>query len=125
MKDSGIEWLGEYNSNWSIKRIKHITYVKGRIGWQGLKTEDFRDVGPYLVTGTDFSKGKIKWDTCHRVDYDRYEVDTKIQLIDDDVLITKDGTIGKIAIVKDKPQRVTLNSGVFVTRPLNEDYLQD
>ncbi|WP_055445550.1 restriction endonuclease subunit S [Lacinutrix himadriensis] len=125
LKDSGIEWLGEYNSNWSIKRIKHITYVKGRIGWQGLKSEDFREVGPYLVTGTDFNKGKIKWDTCHRVDYDRYEVDENIQLLDDDVLITKDGTIGKIAIVKNKPEKVTLNSGVFVTRPLNKDYLQD
>ena len=125
MKNSGIEWLGEINSKWSIKKIKHTTYVKGRIGWQGLRAEDFREVGPYLVTGTDFVKGRIKWETCHRVEEERYEVDPKIQLLDDDVLITKDGTIGKIAIVKGKPQKVTLNTGVFVTRPLKNDYLQD
>lgn len=125
LKDSGIEWLGRYNSDWHLKRIKHITYVKGRIGWQGLRSEDFREVGPYLVTGTDFEKGKIKWKTCHRVDFDRYEIDPNIQLLEDDVLITKDGTIGKIAIVKDKPNKVTLNTGVFVTRPLKKDYLQD
>ncbi|WP_397445940.1 restriction endonuclease subunit S [Polaribacter sp. R77954] len=125
LKDSGIEWLGKINTQWVIKRIKHTTYVKGRIGWQGLRSEDFREVGPYLVTGTDFIKGRIKWETCHRVDEDRYDIDPKIQLKEDDVLITKDGTIGKIAIVKGKPQKVTLNTGVFVTRPLKNDYLQD
>ncbi|MBR9833506.1 restriction endonuclease subunit S [bacterium] len=125
MKDSGVEWLGEINAEWIIKRIKHITYVKGRIGWQNLRSEDFRDIGPYLVTGTDFKLGRINWKTCNRVDTERFEQDPYIQLKNDDVLITKDGTIGKIAIVKDKPEKVTLNTGVFVTRPLKNDYLPD
>jgi type I restriction enzyme S subunit len=125
MKDSGIEWLGEINSDWQVKKIKHTTFVKGRIGWQNLRADDFLEEGPYLVTGTDFEKGRIKWEGCHRVDEERYLADPFIILQENDVLITKDGTIGKVAIIKNKPNQVTLNSGVFVTRPLNNDYLSD
>ena len=78
-----------------------------------------------MVTGTDFRNGLIDWENCHRVDEDRFIADPFIILEEDDVLITKDGTIGKIAIVKNKPQKATLNSGIFVTRPTGKDYLQD
>ena len=39
-----------------------------------------------------------------------------IQLRDGDLLITKDGTIGKIAHVQDCPEQAVLNSGVFLLR---------
>ncbi len=45
------------------KKIKHNTYVKGRIGWQGLKSDEFIDEGPYLVTGTDFNDKLVNWNT--------------------------------------------------------------
>ena len=38
-------------------------------------------------------------------------------------LFTKDGTIGKIAIVDDLPGDTTLNSGVMVVRPLNNHFI--
>ena len=47
------------------KKIKHNTYVKGRIGWQGLKSDEFIDEGPYLVTGTDFNDKLVNWNTCY------------------------------------------------------------
>ncbi len=37
------------------------------------------------------------------------------------MLITKDGTIGKVASVNELPYPSTLNSGVFVVRPLDKD----
>ena len=42
--------------------------------------------------------------------------------MENDLLLTKDGSIGKLAIVKDIPYKASVNSGVFVTRPLNNDY---
>src|SRR5688572_30821911 len=122
-KETGIIWLGKIPESWQIKRIKHNTYVKGRIGWQGLNSNEYGDVGPYLVTGTDFSAGRINWDTCHHISEERYAEDPYIQLQDKDLLITKDGTIGKIALVDNLPDKATLNSGVFVTRPQNADYI--
>src|SRR5699024_1283106 len=54
MKDSGIEWIGEIPEHWELGKVKYTTYVKGRIGWQGLRSDEFMDIVPHLVTGTDF-----------------------------------------------------------------------
>lgn len=125
-KDSGIEWIGEIPTSWKLKRIKHTTYVKGRIGWKGLRSDEFLEKSDsFVVTGTDFIEGRVKWDTCYQVPKERYDEDPYIQLKEGDLLITKDGTIGKIAIVKDMPKIATLNSGVFVTRPKTEDYTSE
>jgi len=126
MKDSGIDWIGDLPFNWQIKRIKHTTYVKGRIGWQGMRSDEFLESSDsYVVTGTDFEKGLVKWDTCYQVPLERYEEDPFIQLREGDLLITKDGTIGKIAVVKNIPKIATLNSGVFLTRPLSDSYVPE
>lgn len=122
-QDTGIKWLGRIPNSWCVKRIKHNTYVKGRVGWQGLNSNEFGSFGPCLVTGTDFKNGRIDWETCYHVSTERYDEDPFIQLQNQDLLITKDGTIGKVAIVENLKGQATLNSGVFVTRPKNDDYI--
>ncbi len=105
-----------------IKLIDHST-LKARIGWQGLTTAEYLDEGEaFLVTGTDFVNGAIKWNTCHYVDKFRFDQDTNIQLRNGDILITKDGTIGKVAFVEGLSKKATLNSGVFVLRPKDTTY---
>lgn len=122
MKDSGIEWIGEIPEHWGITKIKYTTYVKGRIGWQGLRSDEFKEEGDYyLVTGTDFKNGNIEWTNCYRISEERFFEAPEIHLKNGDILITKDGTIGKIAILNNKPEFATLNSGVFVTRSLKND----
>jgi type I restriction enzyme S subunit len=123
---SEIEWLGEIPDHWNLKRIKHTTYVKGRIGWQGLRSDEFLEKGDsYVVTGTDFNCGKVNWETCYQITKSRYDEDPFIQLKENDLLITKDGTIGKIALVKNIQGIATLNSGIFVTRPKTNDYITE
>jgi type I restriction enzyme S subunit len=39
-----------------------------------------------------------------------------------DVLVTKDGTIGKVALIANVPRPATLNSGVFVIRPIADAF---
>jgi type I restriction enzyme S subunit len=126
-KDSGIKWLGEIPQHWEAIRIKFSTYVKGRVGWHGLNSKEFLYEGDfYLVTGTDFKGRTINWDTCYRITEERYEEDPYIHLKNNDILITKDGTIGKVVQVKNIPYKASVNSGVFVTRPLkNKPYIDD
>jgi len=101
-----------------VKRIKHTTYLKGRVGWKGLTSDEYLDSGyAYLVTGTDFSKKFINWRECHCVERERYEDDPFIQLREGDLLITKDGTIGKLALVCGLDRPACLNSGIFLLRP--------
>jgi len=109
-KDSGVEWIGEIPENWDLKRIKHTTYVKGRIGWKGLKSDEFlEESDSFVVTGTDFKNGKVQWKTCYQIPQERYDEDPFIQLKEGDILITKDGTIGKIAVVRKMPKIRTIS----------------
>jgi type I restriction enzyme S subunit len=120
---TGKKRLPGFSGDWVTKRLGESAYLKARIGWQGLTTAEYLDSGDYyLVTGTEFDSGLIAWNRCHFVSQSRYEQDKHIQLRERDVLVTKDGTIGKVAIVSDLPQPATLNSGVFVIRPIDESF---
>jgi type I restriction enzyme S subunit len=124
-KDSGVEWIGDLPNDWKVDKIKFNTYVKGRVGWHGLNSNEFSDEGVHLVTGTDFDNGFVNWDRCYRISEERYSEDPYIQLKENDLLITKDGTIGKLARVKGLPERASLNSGIFLVRAKNKAYLED
>jgi len=114
----------EIPKDWKWEKLVENSTIKGRIGWQGLTTAEYREQGKfYLVTGTDFKDGRIDWDNCVYVDEERYVQDPNIQLKNEDVLVTKDGTIGKIALVTDISLPATLNTGVFVIRPINKKYI--
>lgn len=108
MKPSGIEWIGDIPEGWGTIKNKYCSYIKGRIGWQGLRTDEFIKEGPYLVTGTDFENGIVNWESCVHITMERYNEATPIQLKEKDLLITKDGSIGKLAIVKNKPKFASL-----------------
>ena len=116
--------VGIIPNDWDLKNIVENSTMKARIGWQGLTVAEYLNKGDYfLITGTDFVDGKIKWDTCHYVNKIRYAQDKNIQVKIGDILITKDGTIGKVAYVDRLPLNATLNSGVFVIRPKGNIYL--
>lgn len=100
--------------------------LKARIGWQGLTKKEYRETGDYkLITGTDFTKfNRIDFDNCVYVDKERYDQDPYIQIHEDDVLITKDGTLGKIAYIDKMDMPATLNGGVFVVRDNSNRVIQ-
>lgn len=116
-KETELGWIPK---EWDVTTILKSIYLKGRIGWQGLKAEEFTIEGPYLVTGTDFKDDLIDWPKCYHISQRRFEEAPSIHLQNNDVLITKDGTIGKIALVTDCPQKAILNSGIFVMRSKEE-----
>ena len=108
-----------------LTTIEKSCSLHARIGWQGLTRKEYLEQGDYyLVTGVDFENGRIAFDRCHYVTKDRYEQDSHIQIGIDDILVTKDGTIGKVAIIdKQLDMPATLNSGVFVVRPKDKERL--
>jgi restriction endonuclease, S subunit len=116
MRNSGIEWIGDVPALWEFKRLKYTSTLAGRIGWQGLTSEEYRTEGVHLVTGTDFKDGRIDWGSCVRVSEARWAEATQVQLEEGDLLITKDGTVGKVARCIDLPDKASLNSGVMVIR---------
>lgn len=108
-------------------KLEDCCEVHARIGWQALTKSEHMNTGDYLlITGTDFRDNEVNYTDCKFITKERFEMDHKIILRNDDILITKDGTIGKVAIVNNLPKPATLNSGIFVVRPdnrFNKDYI--
>ncbi len=116
-KDSGIAWIGMIPEGWNIVPLKYYLSLKGRIGWKGLKSDEFEEKSyAYLVTGQDFTSDVVDWSKCYQINRERYDEDPFIQLENGDLLVTKDGTIGKIAKVKNLDKPACLNSGIFVVK---------
>lgn len=120
---TGKKRLKGFSGDWIKINLSKNSRLKARIGWQGLTTAEYLDEGySYLITGTDFKDGQIYWNGCHFVDYDRYAQDPNIQVSNGDLLLTKDGTIGKVAYVTGLKRPATLNSGVFLVKPITDAY---
>lgn len=120
MKPSGIDWIGEIPCSWNIKRIKYLAQLKGRIGWQGLTSNEYTDAGPFLITGVDFSDGGINWESCVHITEERWAEAPEIHIKNGDLLITKDGTVGKVAIVENLQEKASLNSGILLIKTSDE-----
>ena len=107
---TGKKRLDGFSGDWVKINLAKNSRLKARIGWQGLTTAEYLDEGySYLITGTDFKDGRINWNGCHYVNYDRYVQDPNIQVSNGDLLLTKDGTIGKVAYISDLNRPATLN----------------
>lgn len=109
-----------------VRLLREVSSLKGRIGWQGLKQTEFTDNEdePFLITGMNFKDGAIRWDEVYHISEARYEMARDIQLVTGDLLMTKDGTIGKVLYI-DKipyPGKASLNSHLLLFRPIRESY---
>ena len=98
--------------------------MAGRIGWQNLRRDEFTDIGPYLVTGMHFTPGGgVDWENCYHITEERWAIAPEIQLRPDDLLFTKDGSIGKVAHVRSLPGLAALNSHLLVIRPRDSAFV--
>lgn len=112
-KTPAIRFQG-FTDDWVKRKLSELATMHARIGWQNLRTSEFLDDGNYmLITGTDFEDGRIDFSTCHYVEKERYDQDKHIQISNGSILITKDGTLGKVAYVQGLKKPATLNAGVF------------
>lgn len=97
-------------------------YIKGRIGWKGLKRDEYLDDSDFrIINGESLTDKGIDWNKAGYISEERYSEYPEIMLKEGDILISKDGTIGKIGYVNilDKPTSVA--SGIFVVRNLKPD----
>ena len=130
-KRDSYEGCGKYSVRfekityaWEQRKLSELTTMHARIGWQNLRTSEFLDSGDYmLITGTDFQEGVIDYSTCHYVEKERYDQDKNIQIKNGSILITKDGTLGKVAYVQGLMMPATLNAGVFNVTIKNENIM--
>jgi type I restriction enzyme, S subunit len=105
------------------ERLGHICYIKARIGWRGLSSSEYTEEGPFLIAGQHIKGGQIAWDKCDHISEQRYQESHEIILRSGDVILTKDGTIGRVARVDELPGDATINGTMMLVRPLRRlDY---
>jgi type I restriction enzyme S subunit len=126
LKQGAMQELLRPKSSDTVKELREVSSLKGRIGWQGLKQAEFTTNAdePFLITGMNFKDGAIRWDEVYHISENRYEIAPEIQLRKDDVLMTKDGTIGKLLYIDTipAPGKASLNSHLLLLRPVRESY---
>lgn len=108
--------------HWQTRSTGDVFYVRGRIGWRNLRRSDFCEDGPHLITGMHIDgSGRVDWSRCFRIPPKRYEESPEIKVEKGDLVITKDGTIGKVALIDWLPGETSLNSHLFLVRPIDPD----
>ena len=119
MKDSGVEWIGMIPEEWSIDFLSKIIWLRARLGWKGLKAEEYVEEGFPFLSAFNIVNNKLKWEGLNFISKERYDESPEIKLSIGDVLIVKDGAgIGKTARIDQLPKgEATVNSSLGVITP--------
>jgi type I restriction enzyme, S subunit len=127
MKKSEVEWIGLIPDTWKVSKISQVCNVNGRVGWQGLTTDDYTETGPLLLGAGDIQEGNLAISSSKRIPYSFYNDAQDIQVQNKDLLLVKVGaTIGKTCVVNKVSEPMTVNAALFVikTKPvIDPDYL--
>lgn len=117
MHDPGVEWISEIPKHWNKSSLGFECSVKARLGWKGLKAEEYVDDG-YIFLATPNLKGaEIDFENVNYITRERYDESPEIMLEVGDVLVTKDGsTTGTANVVRALPAPATVNSSIAVLR---------
>lgn len=110
----------------SIETVKlcDYLYIKGRIGWKGLKKDEYLESSDYrIINGESLTKDGIDWGKAGYISAERYDESPEIMLQIGDILLSKDGTIGKIGYIDRLDSPSTVASGIFVIRNIKPDII--
>jgi type I restriction enzyme S subunit len=123
MRDSGVEWIGKIPGHWGLIKFKYSMSIKARLGWKGLKADEYVDHSNYGFLSTPNIKTKdINYQEAYFITKERYDESPEIMLQSGDVLLVKDGsTLGISNMVRDMPFKCTVNSSIAVLRIFDID----
>src|SRR5438128_8644038 len=95
---------GELPHGWITVELEDHVYIAGRIGWRGLKRSEYTKTGPqFLAVKNILPNGRIDFTETDHLSRERYDESPEIQLRQNDILLTKDGTVGKVGMVDSLP----------------------
>jgi len=112
----------ERPKGWASVRLGDHTRVKARLGWKGLKAEEYVEDGYIFLATPNLKANRIDFENVNYISRWRYDESPEIQLKVGDVLIVKDGsTLGICNYVRYLPRPTTVNGSIAVVR--SEDAL--
>ncbi|MCZ2404944.1 restriction endonuclease subunit S [Paenarthrobacter sp. Z7-10] len=117
-KPSDIPWLGDIPAGWGASRMSYEVWVRARLGWKGLKAEEYVLDGVAFLSTPNIKGRDIDFKDVNRISQDRFEESPEIKLSLGDVVLAKDGsTLGTVNVVRELPEPATVNSSIAVLTP--------
>jgi type I restriction enzyme S subunit len=94
--------------------------VRARLGWKGLKADEYVDAGYIFLSTPNLKEEKIDFENVNYINQFRYDESPEIKLTVGDVLLAKDGsTLGTVNVVRNLPNEATVNGSIAVITPKN------
>lgn len=114
-----IEWINHIPEHWDTVRFVMYNWIRARLGWKGLKSEEYVDEGYPFLSAFNIVDNHLYWTPLNFVNQDRYDESPEIKISIGDILLVKDGAgIGKCARVDELPLgESTVNSSLAVITP--------
>lgn len=111
----------DFEGEWEILKLGDHAIIKGRLGWKGLKQEEYVSNGhAFLIANKHINNGKVNWKKADQITQFRYEESLEIALQKGDLIFSKDGALGNPAIINELPKCATINSTMMLVRPFKE-----
>jgi len=106
--------IGIVPTNWQIMPLEDFTE---RVTYGFTNPMPDAEEGPFKITAKDINHGRVLYETARRTTPSAYrdELTDKSRPKVDDLLVTKDGTLGRVAVCD--RENVCINQSVAVIRP--------
>lgn len=106
--------VGVIPKDWNIEPLENFTSY---ISYGFTNPMPTTLSGPYMITARDIINGKIQYKTARKTDLKAFEklLTQKSRPKEKDILLTKDGTLGRVAIAGKK--KICINQSVAILRP--------
>lgn len=121
-KDSGVEWLGEVPGHWDCLKLKRLCDITDGTHYSpSTKSEGM----PY-ITVSNVHDDFIDVENANKISQEDYDtlVRQGCQPQPGDVLLAKDGTVGRTAIVTDNQYVVLSSLGILHPKAIDSKYLK-
>lgn len=103
-------------NEWQLICLGDQAVIKGRLGWKSLKQEEYVDNGPSMIAGKHITNGVINWYNVDHIPQWRYDESPEIMLRNDDIIFSKDGSLGNPALIEKLNCLATINSTMMLVR---------
>lgn len=114
--------------SWADASLDNLIGINARIGWRGLTKKEYTKEGSLFLSVHALNYGKnVVFKDANHITAERYEESPEIKLQLNNILLCKDGAgIGKVGIIKNLPDKATVNSSLLVISAkevFNPDFL--
>ncbi len=117
-KPSNVDWIGNIPQGWSLTKLQRHIYLRARLGWKGLKADEYVTAGYPMFSAFNIVDNKLVQEECDYITEERYKESPEIMLAVGDVLLVKDGAgYGKHAYVHNLKRPSTVNGSIAVLTP--------